>query len=353
MSLQEVLAGVRLLSAPINEESAKFKIIAPILGALGWDMSGPEVLFEYSVGDNRAGGRVDVALKGSRGVVALIEAKAPGADLSGHVSQVLGYAFHEGTDICVLTTGMSWWLYLPREKGSPEERRFRVLDIADDPVEELADDLTAFLGKPALESGDAISQASRVLQAQRQSALLNAKIPSIWRKMVDEPDDELLELIIRRVYSEIGLRPSKEQVVAALRAQPVPTAPRRKGASQPEVHSTPARTSRQAPQSRDPVPTAIVFLGRRHPVSSHKDLLVTVTQALYEEDPNRFPELLELKGKKYPYVSKTPQGNRPHPVGTSGYFVDTNLPAERIWKRAQLFLNHLRYQDSDLTRHYD
>ena len=170
--------------------------------------------------------------------------------------------------------------------------------------------------------------------------------------MLDEPD-ELLELIIRRVYSEVGLRPSKEQVVAALRAQPVPTASRPKRASQPEVHSTPAGTSRQAPHSREPVPTAIVFLGRRYPISSHADLLVTLTQALYEEDPDGFPELLELRGKKYRYISKTPQGNKPRPVGASGYFVDTNLPAERIWKRAQLFLSHLGYRTQDLTRHYD
>ena len=119
MSLQDVLASVRS-PAPTNEESAKFKIIAPILKSLGWDMFGPQVLLEYSVGDKKAGGRVDIALKGSRGVVALVEAKAPGADLTSHVSQVLGYAFHEGVDICVLTTGLEWWLYLPREKGSPK-----------------------------------------------------------------------------------------------------------------------------------------------------------------------------------------------------------------------------------------
>ena len=202
---------------PANEESAKFKIIAPILESLGWDMSGSQVLLEYSVGDKKAGGRVDIALKGSRGVVALIEAKAPGADLSGHVSQVLGYAFHEGVDICALTTGLEWWLYLPREKGQPEERRFTVLNIMDDPVEALVQDLEAFLSNHALEASDAVSQAERVLQAQRERTLLSEKIPSIWRRMIEEPDEELLEVISKRVYNEVNLRPDKAQVVAVLK----------------------------------------------------------------------------------------------------------------------------------------
>ena len=98
-------------------------IIVPILASLGWDPSGREVLYEYSVGGKKDAGRVDIALKNSDQVVALIEAKAPGSDLSSHVRQVLGYAFHEGVDICVLTTGLEWWLYLPRDSGPPPERR--------------------------------------------------------------------------------------------------------------------------------------------------------------------------------------------------------------------------------------
>ena len=127
MSLPETLERIRSSPSPNNEESAKFQVIAPILQALGWDPSdGEKVLFEHSVGGKK-GGRVDIALKNKSRVFALIEAKAPGADLSTHVEQVLGYAFHEGVDICVLTTGEEWWLYLPREPGEPLKRRFAVL----------------------------------------------------------------------------------------------------------------------------------------------------------------------------------------------------------------------------------
>ena len=351
MSLQETLASIRSSPTRANEESAKFKIIAPILRSLGWDMFGPQVLLEYSVGDKKAGGRVDIALKGSRGVVALIEAKTPGADLSGHVSQVLGYAFHEGVDICALTTGLEWWLYLPREKGQPEERKFAVLNIIDDPVDGLAQDFEAFLSNHALEASDAgvsdaVSQAERVLKAQRERTLLSEKIPSIWQRMIEEADEELLDVISRRVYSEVNLRPDKEQVVAVLKGQPVTT-----------TH-VPKKSPKKAtpPVSSGPAgrPTAMVLFGNRYPIKTHADGLVTLAEVLYERDQQAFSRLLELHGRKRKFVSRDPkQAYRPRQVGTSGYYLDINLSAETVWKRASLFLHHLGHEDSDLEFRFD
>lgn len=352
MSLQETLESIRTSPAPVNEESAKFKVIAPILKSLGWDMFGPQVLLEHSVGDKKAGGRVDIALKGSAGVVALIEAKAPGVDLSGHVSQVLGYAFHEGVDICVLTTGLEWWLYLPREKGQPEERRFGVLHVIKDPVEELADDLEAFLSNRALEAGDAVSLATRVLKAQHEKALLNQKIPSIWHKMIEEPDEELLEVISRRIYSEVNLRPDKEQIVAVLKDQPVTTRP--VSQEKPQGNSKPAKPHKAVTNldSSDPTgrrPTGMVLFGRNYPIKSNIEGLMTLVEVLLERNPEAFPKLLDVRGTKRAYVSRDPnEFDYSRQVGTSEYFLNTNLSAALIWKVARSFLHHLGHRESDL-----
>lgn len=351
MSLGEVLAGIRSSPAPTNEESAKFKIIAPILGCLGWDMGGTRVLLEYSVGEKKAGGRVDIALKGSESVVALIEAKAPGADLSSHVSQVLGYAFHEGVDICVLTTGLEWWLYLPREKGQPEARRFRVLNIVDDPVDDLAEDLDAFLSNHALEAGAAVSQAKLVLRAQHEKALLNEKIPRIWRKMIEDADEELVEVVSKRVYSEINLRPSKEQVIAVLKGQSVMAAPTPK-----TKHKKTAPKKKSVPPVGSPSgpPTAMVLFGKHYPLKNNIEGLVILAEVLLERDPDAFPRLLELRGRKRTFVSRDPaQLFSARRVGNSEYFLDDNLSGETIWRRAGLFLRHLGYKESDLEVRFD
>ena len=320
-------------------------------------MFGPQVLLEYSVGDKKAGGRVDIALKGSRGVVALIEAKAPGEDLKIHVTQVLGYAFHEGVDICALTTGLEWWLYLPREKGQPEERRFRALNIINDPVEELADDLHAFLSNQALEAGTAVPQAKRVLQAQHERDLLSERIPSIWRRMIDEADEELIEIVSKRVYGEVNLRPDKQQVVAVLRGQPVTTAALPDKGPQPDARSVKSpkavtRTARSDSTGRRP--TAIVLFGERFSIRANNEGLVKLLEVLLTRNPTAFPSLLQIRGRTRHYLSRNPdQLHTARRIGASEYFVEANLSAARTWKTAHQFLDRLGYQESDLEVRYD
>lgn len=168
MTLRETLDKIRSAPDPRDEENAKFQIIAPILADLGWDAAQHEIQYEYQVGE-KEGGWADVALMGSRGPAALIEAKRPKTNLRQHVEQMLRYAFYEGVDICALTTGLEWWLYLPREGGSPMERRFAVLQVREDPVDQLIDGLKTFLARENLRSGQARKQAQQVLQAQRRA----------------------------------------------------------------------------------------------------------------------------------------------------------------------------------------
>ena len=361
MTLQERLEIIRSSPVPPNEESAKNKIVTPILRLLGWDPTGPEVEYEYPVG-GKGGGRVDIALKSSGRIVALIEAKTPGADLNSHVGQVLGYAFHEGVDICVLTTGLEWWLYLPRESGQPSERRFAVLKVAYDPVEQLLDDFGAFLSKNALVSGEAEKRAKLVRKARLEAAQLNKEFPTIWKGMLAEPDDELVELLSKRIYEKVSLRPTKPQVVAALQGSPIPSAtvPTEPHPASPGPAALEPQQSLAKPKPRPPVkPTAIKLLGEHYPVSTHADALRKVLDILYERHRDEFHGVLDVGGRKYPYAARDPQMLRkegrtsPHQPMSSGYFFDTRLSANGCKRRARLFLELFGYSASDFKVLYD
>ena len=351
MSLEERLEKVRSGPVPQNEESAKFQVIAPILENLGWDPAdGSEFLLEYSVGGTK-GGRVDIALRANtRGhdrLYALVEAKAPGSDLKRHVAQVLGYAFHEGVDICVLTTGLEWWLFLPREPGDPMQRRFAVMDMKCDPVERIVEDLRAFLHREALVKGRAEKKAKSVLKATLDAARLNTEIPKIWKKMLEGPDEELVELVGARVYERLNLRPEKSQVIAALRGKPVPMAsePDSSVTEEPQAADT-NRVTNRAPSRR---PVAILLWGTRHPVSTHKDVLGQVTDRLYERHARDFDTVLDLKGKRIPWAALNPEGfHGSHQVKASPYFINAHGNAHAIKKRAEAFLEHFGYDKSDL-----
>ena len=220
MALRETLEQVRSDIADghangANEQEAKDWFITPILQALGWRGPG-RVRLEHPAGRERV--KMDFALQGpDRKVVAFIEAKVPGADLSSHVGQVMGYAFFEGVDLCVLTTGVEWWLYLPREKGQPMDRRFAALDLQGDDLDQLALLLGSCLEYEALTSGEAERHAKDILAARQNEKRLIAEFPSAWRRLFDGPNDLLIELVQDEVRKGIGLAPSKQQVAEFLR----------------------------------------------------------------------------------------------------------------------------------------
>lgn len=346
MSLRETIERIRSSPEPPNEETAKIQILLPILAALSWDPYGQEVLLEYPVGGKKAGGKADIALRADSHIRAIIEAKAPGTNLDQHVEQVLSYAFYEGVDICALSDGLQWWLYLPREPYSHEQRRFAELRLHEqgDPVEQICSDLSTFLGRESLLRGQAVKQAKQVLKARREAAQLGKEMPKIWQGMLEEPDDELIELVGQRVYDKLSLRPSREQIVASMRNRPVP--PNQPGPAEaaPEVPASP-----KVPGAS--LPTAIMLWKERHPVERHSDILMTVVEELHKRHPDSFDQTVEpLKYRERQYVSRDRMrvGVKNPKQTPSGYFVNIHLTADVQRLRWERLLEAFGYQGSDL-----
>ena len=365
MALRETLNNIRSGSIPPNEEAAKFQIIAPILRDLGWNPFGPNVLYEHSVGGGE-GGSVDIALQGPRGdLVALIEAKAPSIDLRKHVSQVLRYAHYEGVDICVLTNGLEWWLYLPLEKGAPEKRRFTTLTIKEDPVEQLADDLETFLGEKNLVNGQAQKRAKQVLKASRQAAFLDTELPAVWKTMLDGPDDDLVELVRQRTYEKVNLRPDRKQVAAMLSGSPVPTVVPSDSTvvstsrSITRIDSSKSRTRKDANKptpSHSDKPTGIMLWKKHYKVRIWKDIHMHVADALHNEYGPKFIDrlLVYRTTRGRPYASLRQRDLREgRPIPSTDIYLETNFSSKDIQKVAHLLLGFFGHSPSDLKILYD
>ena len=358
MPLRETLERIRSSPAPDNEEAAKFRILAPIMADLAWDPFGQDVLWEHPVGGKKSRGRVDIALQAEGRIRALIEAKAPGANLAHHVEQVLGYAFHEGVDICVLSNGLQWWLYLPREPGAPEERCFSTLKLDEDPIDQISHDLDVFLGRESLLGGRAVERAGQVRRALREAAHLEQEMPEIWQRMLTEPDSELIELIGQRVYDRLSLRPGREQIVAAIRNKPIPPRTAEPQESAPAEQRTAPET--QPPRERGlskitPRPAAILLWGERHPVKTHIEILMTVVEELHRRHPHDFDRSVEMPNIKNQYVSRdrnrvSDKNMRQTP---SGHYVDLNVSAADVRRRAVRLLEALGHRGADLEYVYE
>lgn len=110
-----------------NESRTRAALIDPLLRALGWDVSNPELVTpEYSVGK----GWVDYALLEKTGKpVAIFEAKKLGVHLSDeHRMQMLNYANFRGIAYAGLSNGDCWELYPVFKPGELKDKK--ILDIS-------------------------------------------------------------------------------------------------------------------------------------------------------------------------------------------------------------------------------
>lgn len=306
MALREVIEEVREAIASgdardANEQEAKAWFITPIVEALGW-RGRSRVRFEYS--PNQGQMRMDYALRSpDQTTVAVIEAKAPGQDLTGHVTQTLNYAFHEGIPLCILTTGVEWWLYLSLEETSaPRDRFFAKLDLGEDAVEELEDRLRSCLGYDAVIDGSARERAKQMLDDRRNEERLLAEIPKAWRRLLQKPDDLLIELVQEEVQRELDLLPNEQQVAAFLR----------------DSESRSATTSLPLPKPPGPLPpkppgkrlTGYVLWGVRHSEHTWAGLWLGVAEAVYERHPHDFERAFQLRGRNRQYIALSSETHR-------------------------------------------
>lgn len=366
MGLMETVARIATMPRPpANEEAAKIRVLLPILTELGWDVHDHrdtgEVLWEHPVGPGSGAGqkgRADIALaKTGHGhrLICLIEAKSPKEDLSKHVDQLMNYAFHEGVDICVLTNGLEWWLYLPREPGPAASRRFAELRLDGLPHQQAADELEAYVGKDSLTSGEAEGRAKEALCRLREAERLITEMPRVWRQMCDRPDQELVDLFSRRVHEKTKLWPSPEAITAVLQGKPSDAHPAARSGDRPKgTHPGVQRSPKKSPQAvagrSGTRPRAVVLWGNAIEVTRWTGVMVCVAEAVYQRHPHDFLERMKvMAGRKRPFVSLNPTDLlRAGQIASSRVWVETNLSADATLKKCRKMLEVFGYSASDL-----
>ena len=132
MLLDQLVETIEMLKSRIqdhravlqgNEARTRLSLIDPLLRALGWDISDPEMVRpEYAVGSKRA----DYALLNDqeRPPAVVLEAKRLDEQLSpNHRSQVVTYASELGSRYPALTNGDQWEVFDNSLYGEPIEKR--------------------------------------------------------------------------------------------------------------------------------------------------------------------------------------------------------------------------------------
>ena len=150
------------------EIRTRMALVDPLLCALGWDTSDPDVVkAEYPIGN----GRVDYALLEAGAPIAIVEAKKLGEPLddSKNLNQMLTYANAAGSRYAAITDGDHWQLY--RVFGDPapiEERKILHVQVAERRPVQCAVELVA-LWRGNLSGGHlAVPKANRPADPDRE-----------------------------------------------------------------------------------------------------------------------------------------------------------------------------------------
>lgn len=364
MTLKETLERISKMDAPKDEESTKMQIIQPVLRALGWDVDNSngtyEVEYQYPVSKLKGAGKVDIALMGEHGqCVCLVEAKSTGVNLDHGVIQLINYGASNASDtIGVLTNGLEWRLYLPREEGSPEDRQFARLRLLEGSVEQIADDLEKFLSRSAVVDGgarqnavEALEQLREERERRRRESDINRELPDIWRKMLTEPDKGLVVRIQSRVHAELEFSPSVDQIAEFLAATIAPNSTGPNTKTDKPNRPNAKRTGK--PRVGQRIMIGATLFGTYRSLGKAIELLDFVTVQLYERHGQDLLDKVAQISVGAVQISSDPGDmNRRRETGVPGIFIYSNLGVERIKARSYEWLALFGYPDSDLQIHY-
>ena len=214
--LHEFLSNIKLNQIYESDEATlKQTVILRIFSLLGWDIfNSREVSPEYSVGGNN----VDYALclKGNPKI--FIEVKRPKEELGDHQEQLLKYAFTSGIELATLTNGVSWWFYLPLQKGSWENRKFDALDLSKDEPSDFSEKITNYLSKSQVSSNKSLEAASIKIKELNETKIISEAFPKAWSIIVNEDNQDFRELLNKKIEEICGYRTSKEKLVEHIRS---------------------------------------------------------------------------------------------------------------------------------------
>lgn len=303
--IEDIRSGIKA-GRFANEAAVRQGIVLRLLQSLSWPTYETLVVApEYSV----EGRRVDFCLCHPPGKpMVFIEVKQIGQSDGGE-RQLFEYAFHKGVPMVILTDGQEWHFFLPGEQGDYGERRVYKLDIVERQIDEAVTRLQRYLDYHAICSGDAMTAARADYQNVARERQIKASLPEAWRKLVEDEDELLVELVADRVESLCGYKPDPDTVAAFLRERidlkATTITPGRPG---PVVlPPRPVPPTHVRPPERELSTVGFSLDGQFHSARNARDVLVKVFTELESRD-STFPErfaALPKHGRTRRYLART------------------------------------------------
>ena len=251
----------------------------------------------------------------------------------------LAHCSREEVPLAALTNGLRWLLFLWSPEGGRVERRFCEIDLRVDP-EATAADINRYLTRDRVSNGQAARSAERALRDSNREVVDRRAVIQGWRQVVVGLDEGLIELVATAAEQRAGYRPDDRlvrRVLAENRAALL--TPR----SEDAAGSGPGGSLRSTPSS-------FTLDSETRNVTSWSGLLVGVCMMMRDSHPGDFEKILEIRGRKLPYFSRTAgELNLPRPIGDTGIFASCQGTGALIAGRARRVVEHFGHPAGSLV----
>ena len=340
-----------------NEAQAKEWIIRPILDLLGWGRR--EIIPEYGVETRR----VDYTLQINRDNEVFIEAKKPGENLENHQEQLLDYSFKEGVALAVLTNGIAWWFYLPLKKGAWNDRKFYMIDILGQEIEDIVDKFDRLLSRENVASGEAVQHAESILESHQREKIIKERLPEAWNNVIKNavsPDSLLVDLLAETAEEVCGFQPADDEILGFIRSHHEKwlLSPESGQEVPPPVKRPDTKLPRQT-KNQTEKPKRIQINGESYELEYKYDILVNTANWLIDKGylkPSDCPVKLTSQAKNY-FINRTleraPDRKKFwHPKKLkNGLFIEAG-PSNKAIENAQKLLKKYGYDPEMLKIEY-
>lgn len=342
-----------------DEATTKQIIIIRILSLLGWSIFDiNDIKPEYPVDPQNTNEKVDYALAQNSDNMVFLEAKAVSVDLETWEERFCYYCYKNNVVLGVLTNGVSWWFYLPREKGSWYERKFFSINLNQQEVDSIATKFIDFLSKENVLSGKSIDNAQKTYESKQKKEIIKKTLPEAWNTLINSEDETFIDLFNDLVEKKSGFRADPQEIVeflSKIKSQLIiseePTTPIvRKRVK--KIEGVPAEVEQKTSAYvrtgyTGKSITSFTFNNKKYAVNSWKNLLRTICEQVYYLHSKDFAKVLSLKGTKKPYFTLNANELRlPEKIEGTNIYVETNLSANSITSLCEDVLSLFGHKNS-------
>jgi hypothetical protein len=290
IKMQELIEFIKKIQSDnrlgsLEEAAIKQSIVLKMLSLLGWDpFNIDEIEPDYRVGT----GKIDFLLKSDKTNKIFLNVKKDLANSQKLQEQLFQLATQKDIKIAILTNGVIWNFFLPLMDGSPEEKKFHVMEINKEEADNIAQGFSDFLLRKNVISGNTLKTAESLYLNRKKAMLVNEYLPKAWQKIINEPEKWLANIISKATKDLCGYEPDpetvKEFVLSEIKTK----------ASMLKVQSPPIVDKIKKIMRKDFKGKSIKsfsFKGEKHDVHSWKAMVLKIC-----ENPHEFLECEKIAG---------------------------------------------------------